>query len=248
MKHKSLALAVFTIAVASGLAQETLPSAASILDRYIEATGGKAAWEALRTEVRRGTYELPAAGVKMDMNVWRALPNRSYILMEATGLGRIEEGADGTTAWSRSTTQGPRVKQGAERETSLLAATMNSDLRWREFYPQAATSGIEEVDGQPCYRVELGSAGVARQVRFYSQQTGLLVKNVLTVTGTTGDITTESFPSDYRKVNSVLVPFKIRTKILGQETLLTVESLEFNREIDPARFALPDDIRALAVN
>lgn len=247
MKHKSLALAVFTIAAATGLAQETLPAAATVLDRYIEATGGKVAWEALRTEVRKGTYELPAAGVKMSMAVWRALPNHSYILMEAPGLGRIEEGSDGATVWSRSTTQGARIKQGAERETSLLAATLNSDLRWREFYPQAATSGIEDVDGQPCYRVELGTAGVARQVRFYSRETGLLVKNTLTVVGATGEVTTETFPGDYRKVNGVLVPFKTRTKVLGQETVLTVESLEFNQEIDPARFALPDDVRALAL-
>jgi len=247
MKYKSLTLAVFTIAAATGLAQETLPSAANVLDRYLEATGGKAAWETLRTEARKGTYELPAAGVKMSMAVWRALPNRSYVLMEAPGLGRIEEGTDGVTVWNRSTTQGPRIKQGGERETSLLAAILNSDLRWREFYPQAVTSGIEEVDGQPCYRVDLGSVGVARQVRFYSKQTGLLVKNILTVTGATGEVTTETFPDDYRKVNGVLVPFKTRTKVLGQETVLTVESLEFNQEIDPARFTLPDDIRALAM-
>jgi hypothetical protein len=196
--------------------------------------------------VRKASYELPSAGVKMAMTVWRAVPNRSYLLMEAPDLGRVAEGTDGETVWSRSTMQGPRIKLGGERDGSLLAATLNSDVRWREFFPEAETRGVEDAGGQPCHRVELGTTGGLRQVRFYSKETGLLVKNVLTMKGPMGEITTESHPTDYRGVNGVLVPFKVSTKVLGKTTTLAIESLEFNQEIDPVLFAVPDDIRALA--
>lgn len=236
----------YTLLSVTACAQETLPPAASILDRYIEVTGGKAAWLAIRTEVRKATLERPSAGVKMAITAWRAAPNRSYLLLEAPGLGRVEEGTDGETVWGRSTMQGPRIKQGGERDGSLLAATLNSDLRWREFFPEAETRGVDDVDGQPCYRVELHTTGGLRQVRFYSKQTGLLVKNVLITKGPMGEITADSYLTDYRRVNGVLVAFKVSTKVLGMTTTLAIESLEFNQEIDPAVFAVPDDIRALA--
>ena len=47
-------------------------------------------------------------------------------------------------------------------------------------------------------------------------------------------------------VDSVLVPFQVKQKVLGQEFTVTVESMKTNVEIPKERFALPDDVKALA--
>jgi hypothetical protein len=61
-----------------------------------------------------------------------------------------------------------------------------------------------------------------------------------------GEIPAEISVSDYRTVDGVLVPFQVRQKVLGQEFTITVESLKTNVEIPKDRFALPDDVKALA--
>jgi hypothetical protein len=41
-----------------------LPTADTVLNQYIEATGGRAAYEKLKNRVSTGTIELPAANIK----------------------------------------------------------------------------------------------------------------------------------------------------------------------------------------
>jgi len=45
-------------------ADEPLPKAETILDRSIEVTGGKAAYEKRKTEITTGTFEFSGKGVK----------------------------------------------------------------------------------------------------------------------------------------------------------------------------------------
>ena len=44
-------------------AETRLPSADEILDKYVEALGGKAAFEKFRSRVVKGARELPAMGI-----------------------------------------------------------------------------------------------------------------------------------------------------------------------------------------
>ena len=66
-------------AIAGGIAlraDDTLPKAETILDRYIEVTGGKAAYEKRKTEIATGTFEMAAMGVKGTITHYAASPTR----------------------------------------------------------------------------------------------------------------------------------------------------------------------------
>jgi hypothetical protein len=55
----------------------------------------------------------------------------------------------------------------------------------------------------------------------------------------------ESYISDYREVDGILLPFKVRVAVAGQTRVMTNTSVKHNVELPADRFAVPEDILAL---
>ena len=84
------------------------------------------------------------------------------------------------------------------------------------------------------------------ETRYYDKTSGLLVRTSMIMKTEMGEIPAESSVSDYRKVDGVLMPFLVKQKVLGQEFTVTLQSVKNNVEIPKERFALPEDVKALA--
>jgi len=57
-------LLVLLSCVAGGFAADPLPSAESVLDRYVQVTGGKQAYAKRKSEIAHGTLVYTALGIK----------------------------------------------------------------------------------------------------------------------------------------------------------------------------------------
>ena len=226
-------------------AADALPTGEAILDKYIEVTGGKAAYEKKISEVSTGVMEFTGKGVKARISGYQAAPNKSYTLVEIEGIGKMEEGTDGTVAWERSALKGPRIKTGEEKAVALRAANIQHDVRWREFFQKVECTGVEPLDSHICYRVVLTPKEGQTEIRYYDKKSYLLVRTNMILKTEMGEIPTEMSVSDYRSVDGVLMPFHLKQKVLGQEFTVTHESIRTNGEIPKERFALPDDVKAL---
>lgn len=224
---------------------EPLPKAATILDRFVEVTGGKAAYEKVHNEKSTGTFEFLGKGIKGTITAYRAEPNKSVAIVELEGVGTMQEGTDGSTAWESSSLQGPRVKQGDERALSLREATLRAPIYWRTLYKQVETAGTETIDGQACYKVVLTPAEGKPETQYFDKKSGLMVKMTLSVISPMGEIPSETLLSDYKDDGGLLQPHKVQQKALGQEFLITLEHLEYNIEMPADRFNLPADVKAL---
>jgi len=227
-------------------AADPLPKGEAILDKYIEVTGGKAAYEEKHTEISSAIMEFVGKGVKANMTSYHAAPNKSYMVVEIEGIGKMEEGTDGSVVWERSALKGPRVKTGEERAVSLRAASIHHDTRWREFFETAECTGIEPIDGHICYRVVLTPKEGQPETRYYDKKSYLLVRTNMILKSEMGEVPAESSVGDYRTVEGILIPFQVKQKILGQEFTVTLQSVKTNVEIPKERFALPEDVKALA--
>ena len=227
-------------------AADPLPKGETILDKYIEVTGGKAAYEKKRSEISSAVMEFVGKGVKANMTMYHAAPNKSYSVVEIEGIGKIEEGTDGSVVWERSALKGPRVKTGEERAVTLRAANIHHDSRWRDFFVKVECTGVEPIDGHVCYRVVLTPKDGQPETRYYDKKSFLLVRTNMIMKNDMGEIPAESMVSDYRTVDGVLTPFLVKQKVLGQEFTITLQSVKTNVEIPKDRFAVPDDVQALA--
>ena len=226
-------------------ADEALPKAETILDHFVEVTGGKAAYQKRHNQVEHGTLELTGKGIKGVITIYQAAPNKDLAVIEIEGIGKIESGSDGSVTWEKSVLQGARIKQGQERADALRDATFNAPLHWRELYATAETTGTGAVDTHECYKVVLTPKEGKPITQYYDKQSGLLFKSTTVRTTPMGDIAAEVLLDDYQKEGDMLSPHKVINKAAGQEFQVRITSTEVNADLPNSRFDLPDDIKAL---
>jgi hypothetical protein len=225
---------------------EALPKAETILDHFVEVTGGKAAYEQRKNEIATGTFEMAAQGIKGTMTIYSAPPDKSYRVIELEGVGKVESGTGDGVAWETNPMLGPRVLSGEEKSQNLREAAFNSAIAWRALYSKAETVGVETVDGQECYKVVLTPADGKPTTEFYDKKTGLEVKqSLITTSQQLGDVPAEATVSDYKEFDGILMPTKIVTKIAGQEFTITTDSVKVNQDIPADKFDPPAEIKAL---
>ncbi len=73
----------------------------------------------------------------------------------------------------------------------------------------------------------------------------MLVKIVWDLETPMGVVPMETYPSDFREVDGLLLAHGGRVKIAGQERSMTIHSIEHNVDLPADLFDLPDEIRAL---
>ncbi len=60
-----------------------------------------------------------------------------------------------------------------------------------------------------------------------------------------GKVEIETRVSDYREVEGLKMPFKITQKMQGITQELSIKSVEINTTVDEAKFAIPEEVKAL---
>lgn len=231
---------------AFGTQQQQLPSAESILDRYIEVSGGKTAYANLKNLTLNGKIEIPDAGLSGTLTTISADPDLSRTTVEFPGAGKFETGAGAGRAWQLNPVQGARLLEGAELKRTLRLYSFNTAFNWRDVYSKVATEAEEEVAGKPCYRLLLTAKdGEAPDTAWYEKQSGLVVKTRLTLPTGQGEVTMESELGDYRDAGGVKIPFSISQKAGPQLVKVTVAGARTNSELPAGIFELPDAIKKL---
>ena len=225
--------------------EDKLPKAETILDKYVEVTGGKAAYGKLNNRVTKATLEFVGQGIKFSITMYAARPDKLYNLMESEAIGKIEKGTDGKVAWETSLMRGPQIKEDQERALILRAATFDKEVNWRKLYKSVQCVGIEPVDGKLCYKIVLTPNQGPPETRYYDKKSNLLVKTEMTLKLPMGEFPMEFFASDYKRVDGILMPHKARILVMQQERIMTVESIKHNVKIAKDRFKLPADIQKL---
>ena len=228
------------------LAADPLPTGEAVLAKYLEATGGMAAHEKIHGSLSKGTMSLTAQNLKGTVTVYESDPGKQVVIIDFTGIGKIEEGTDGKIAWSSSALQGARLKEGDEKDAALRAANAsNKFLDWKKFYKSVQNVGLEDVDGKSCYKLMMVPLTGKPEVDYYDKATGLLVKETATVVTPMGEVQTTARPGDYRKEGDVLLPHKLVQSVAGQTIEMNITSVEFNPDFPKDRFEPPADVKAL---
>ena len=245
-----LGLSLFLLAGCAGTGtgakvEETHPSAEAILDGYVQASGGLEAYARIENQVSRGTFEIAQQGLKGSLTIYHARPNQMYTRLELAGLGTVESGISGDIVWENSVATGPRIKQGQEKADALREATFDKFARWREIYPEVEYARTENVAGKPCHAVMLKPESGQPLTLYFDRETYLVSKVVAVAETQMGTIPTESYPGDYREVAGLLLPHSNRVKVITQERLISIESVEHNTALPAGVFDMPPEIQAL---
>jgi hypothetical protein len=241
-------LAAFPLAVSSPVfgADEALPSVETVYNHFIAATGGKTAYEARHSLVEHATINFEKQGLKGSLTIYEAAPNNYLGVTELPGIGKLASGSNGEVAWENTALQGPRIKQGVERDDALREGSFNAPLYWQKLYVKAETAGAETAEGHECYKVVLTPKEGKPVIEFYDKKSGLMIKTMATVSSQMGEINAEILYDDYRKdSDNVLSPHRMVNRAAQQEFVILIESVEVNPDLPKDRFDLPPEVKAL---
>jgi zinc protease len=226
-------------------AAQPLPRAETILDRYVEVTGGKAAYEKHTSETMMGTLSFPEQGLSGKLTRYAMAPDKEYSVVELGPLGKIESGVSNGVAWEKSAILGPRVKSGDEKDQAAREARFNSQVEWRKIFSKAETTGSESVNGEECYKVVVTPPTGKPETRFYSKKTGLLVKSNATALSPMGEVAVEVEVSDYKNFDGILYPTRSKQKAGAQQMDIAITSLSLDQPIPSELFELPAEVKTL---
>jgi hypothetical protein len=224
-----------------------LPNAEEIIERHIFESGGPEFYQMLRTQKVSGTLSFPSRNIEGRMETWAAGGGRYYQLTDIPGMGKQEEGSDGVIAWDRSPAIGPRVKPRKSANTLGVTLDAAGMVEWRLLIDQVRTEAEERIDGRNCYRVRMvprdGSEDI---IRWYDRENGLLYRSALAVKTDMGALPLVMTFEEYRNVEDVKWPSRVRVTASGQDTLFSADEVKLNEPVDDAVFEVPAEIRELA--
>jgi hypothetical protein len=221
-----------------------LPSARSVLDKHIEAVGGRKAILGHSSTHASGTMSVPGSGMSGTFDIYAAKPNRTMLRITIGGIGEIVDGFDGTYGWSISALQGASLTQGKELEQKRFDADYYSELHDASRYQSMKTVEKTTFEGRPCYKVSLVKKDGGEDFEYYDAETGLKAGMTGTRETPMGTLTATQMQSDYKKFGDLLMPTTLKQRAMGVEQVFSITSIEYDK-VDPSTFQMPAEIRAL---
>jgi len=222
-----------------------LPTGEALMDEYIKKTGGKAAYEKVKTTLMKGTMTMGGLGLNGDIVLQLKAPNLKHFTLDLKGLGKVEGGSDGKVSWENSVLQGPKIHDPTKDDDSMLGLDLGSDANWRKEYKSAKTEGEEKYKGKDVYRVKLETKKGEPEFRYFDKATGFVLRMKKPIKSALGTLMTDVDVGDYKKVGDLQVPHTATIEMAGQKVELRFTTVEMNVDIPDSAFVLPEAVKEL---
>jgi hypothetical protein len=218
---------------------EGLPTVEQVIAKYVTAVGGQSAIEKQKTRVLKGT-QTGANGASSPVEIYQAAPDKFLAVMHGSGAGDFTTGYDGTAGWM----QGPRGKQemsGDQLELFRRAAAFSLPLRITDLYPKLRLMGQDKIGDRPVYIVGSQLSDKLQARLYFDVETGLLLRVVTLNDTIIGRIPQQTDYEDYRDVDGVKVPFRVKQSGIDARSgwTRTFTEIKAGVPVDSSKFAAP---------
>jgi len=237
-------LALMVVAGAAGAQSTTLPAGATLVAKYSAAVNGPAYVKA-KAVVTKGAMSMPAQGINATFEMTQLAPNQMQMVTNIPGMGMVQVGYDGTTAWSMDPMQGPRVLSGPELDQIRDESDRRGAVRMAEMFTSVETVADTTMNAERCYLVKLTWKSGRQTFDCYSPSTGYIVASRSIQKTPMGDIPVVTLFSDYKKFGDVTVATKSVQEAMGQQQVFTISSVDIG-DGSGVMIAVPAAVQALA--
>lgn len=217
------------------------PTAEAIVERFIEATGGRGAWESLTSIRGLGTIEVVGAPVQGSVAIYQTADGfrRS---VDAGGAGAQVTIRRGDEAWVARPGGGVKPLAGAELLKMQRDQSFNPLLDPSKIYASLTVKGVEEVEGAQAWVIRCvpGNDPEAEDLRYFDIESGLQVKLVQRTSGAGSGIPTEVYLSDYRPVGQVQFAYETMIVAGRGRVQISLQAMQANVSIPACLFDTPD--------
>ena len=231
--------AALGVAVAQNAPQAVTPSVDQILDKYVEALGGRGAIEKLTSRVSKGTFEADQMPGPAAEEIDAKAPNKQYMATDAPGFGLIRRGFNGAVGWEDNPQTGLRDVTGSELAAMKRDADFYEAIKLKDLYPKMTLKGKESVNGHDAYVIEATPSDGPPDTMYFDADSGLLVRTLREVEGPYGKVTVDATFDDYREVDGIKLPYLMHFSMGPFAFAIKLSEVKHNVPIDDAKFEKP---------
>lgn len=242
MRRMLISLIAATLLISPLQAEEL--SLQQVVDRHIEASGGREALSALNTVRLSGIQTFNAGAFESPFTISFKRPNKMRLSFVVQGIEAVQA-YDGTTGWRLMPFMGktdPEPVTGDELKELEDQADLEGPLvDWEKKGHQVTLLGLEDIEGTPAYKLKLVQKNGIESTIFLEAESFLSIRadSSRNINGQTVEFTT--ILGDYKEVAGVMLPHSIESKPVGAPAgaQINIDKAEPNVELDDALFTMP---------
>ena len=233
MKFRTLFAVVLVIALAVPLV--TAQTADDVINKAIQAIGGKDVLKAINTMKTNGTINMVAMGMEIPFVIYNKRPGKMRMEMEIQGMEMVQA-TDGEIAWM---IMGGAAQEVTGEQGAAFLRQGDIDGPYVDYKAKGITVefiGKENIDGEELFNIKMTYKDGFSMNFYFDVASGLPRMTMAKVMG----MDSKTVMSDYRKVGAVLVAHSIETNSAQGQMIIEIEELIYNEDIDDAIFAMPE--------
>jgi len=211
---------------AASLKSASNPGVGDVLTNFVTAIGGTAAWEKLKSQIAKGTYENDQMGPGSHaLEVYKKAPDKWLFIIRDSDGSVFRQGFNGKVGWSES----------GELEPGQLALFghlfgLRSAIDLPRSLPKMKFLKKSKVGNSDAFVIEVTIIEGNPEKLYFDASSGLLIQEDFGGASLHYD--------DYKEVDGVKVPFTIRQEGSPNSTIRFKE-IKHNLLIEDAKFDRP---------
>jgi hypothetical protein len=222
-------------------ATSALPSAQSILQKYLAAAGGADAIQAVKTRKQSGYMhvddEIEPEGHKFPITIYSAGPDKR-VSSAHMGTSDSITAYNGTVGWL-TTPGGVRPMNAQETKAASIDAQLYFPVRLPQLYQDFKVQTGESIDGKATWLVLATGNDEPPLKLYFDQDSGLLLRQVRYTETALGRLPTQIDYADYRKDGDVTIPYRWTLARVNGRFTIDIETVKDNLDLDEKLFVMP---------
>ncbi len=216
-------------------------SSDDILNKMIDAMGGRKVLEKIEDTTISGSINLTQMGLSGTITVYQKEPNKSRYDIEVMGM-LITQACDGEVAWATNPQSGMTEEMPEQAAEYIKRESLGNSvyLNPKKFGITFSYKGTENIQGKDYLVLEQAYADGYKATLYVDPDTYLAYKGKgLTLNQMGIEVEAETFFSDYKKVDGIMVAHTLVSNQDGEEFMtMTITEVKFNSGLGDELFAM----------
>lgn len=218
-------------------------TADEIINKHIQARGGKDKIKAVQTERVTGKIVM-GQGMEAPFTREQARPNKVRMEFTIQGMTGIQA-YDGKSGWAVMPFMGKTQPEAMSAEEAKQAED-DADIDgllvdYKEKGHQVEYVGKEDVEGTPAYKLKVTKKNGDVANVYIDADSYMEIRETGKIKARGQEIESQTTFGDFKPVEGVVYPFSMEQKMQGAPAgmVITVSKIEINPTVDSSRFAMP---------
>jgi len=223
-------------------------TADEVIEKSITAMGGRAAFAKVKTRVATGELSIgtPAGDIAGTVEMYGTAPNKQRTVIKADlsqfGAGQmvIDQRFDGTTAYAMDSMQGNREITGSQLDNMKAQSFPHPFLNYKASGMSVKLGAKEKIGDREAYLLTFEPTSGFPIKTYIDAETYMPIRTLIKAdVPQMGQVEQMVEPTDWRVVDGVKVPFKMRLTNAMQAISMTFTKVEHNVTLDDKMFVKP---------